>query len=401
MRRRQPVKSAESITTRTGMRRIGAVVAIALAASAAGGATAQAGTDSWTPLAQPPQMVPSVTSISFGPGGVGYASGGERAFRTTDGGATWTVRSQSLGALTADPFDPQRVYAWRTHWPRERNGNPQLTRIGISTDGGTSFTEIDPHLPFTVEGDLEGRVDILPDPVHPGLLYMSIQQSSSCAFLRSSDHAATWTVLTTPWRTCRLAVDQAGQLYTGADGHGVMRSTDRGATWTSGSAGIPRKPNGDQPVGVTVVSAAHAGVAYTSAAKAVYRHHRQRRALVGDRRDVRPLLPAARRRPLARRCALGAQRVDAPDPQHERGSHLDRRRRRARRHVRAAPAGLRHVAYRSRAGRTADLLPVHRSPARSGSSAAPTTAPAGRRPSTGCSHPCRWAPWPSRPTTRA
>ena len=271
MRRRQTVKSAESITTRTGVRRIGAVVAIALAASAAGGATAQAGTDSWTPLAQPPQMVPSVTSISFGPGGVGYASGGERAFRTTDGGATWTVRSQSLGALTADPFDPQRVYAWRTHWPRERNGNPQLTRIGISTNGGTSFTEIDPHLPFTVEGDLEGRVDILPDPVHPGLLYMSIQQSSSCAFLRSSDHAATWTVLTTPWRTCRLAVDQAGQLYTGADGHGVMRSTDRGATWTSGSTGIPRKPNGDQPVGVTVVSAAHAGVAYTSAAKAIYR----------------------------------------------------------------------------------------------------------------------------------
>ena len=58
MRRRQTVKSAESITTRTGVRRIGAVVAIALAASAAGGATAQAGTDSWTPLAQPPQMVP-------------------------------------------------------------------------------------------------------------------------------------------------------------------------------------------------------------------------------------------------------------------------------------------------------------------------------------------------------
>ena len=270
MRRRLTVKSAGSITTRTGVRRIGAVVAIALAGIASGGGAAQAGTDAWTPLAQPPQMVPSVSSISFGPGGVGYASGGERAFRTTDGGATWTVRSQSLGALTADPFDAQRVYAWRTHWPRERSGNPQLTRIGISTNGGTSFTEVDPHLPFTVEGDIEGRVDILPDPVHPGLLYMSIQQSSRCAFLRSSDHAATWTVLTTPWRTCRLAVDQAGQLYTGGDGHGVMRSTDRGATWTSGSTGIPRKPNGDQPVGVTVVSAAHAGVAYTSSAKAIY-----------------------------------------------------------------------------------------------------------------------------------
>ena len=271
MRRRLTVKSAGSITTRTGVRRIGAVVAIALAGIASGGGAAQAGTDAWTPLAQPPQMVPSVSSISFGPGGVGYASGGERGFRTTDGGATWTVGSQSLGALTADPFDAQRVYAWRTHWPRERGGNPQLTRIGISTNGGTSFTEVDPHLPFTVEGDIEGRVDILPDPVHPGLLYMSIQQSSRCAFLRSSDHAATWTVLTTPWRTCRLAVDQAGQLYTGGDGHGVMRSTDRGATWTSGSTGIPRNPNGDQPVGVTVVSAAHAGVAYTSSAKAIYR----------------------------------------------------------------------------------------------------------------------------------
>ena len=82
-------------TTRTGVRRIGAVVGIALAASAAGGATAQAGTDGWTPLAQPPQMVPAVTSISFGPGGVGYASGGERAFRTTDGGATWTVGARA------------------------------------------------------------------------------------------------------------------------------------------------------------------------------------------------------------------------------------------------------------------------------------------------------------------
>ena len=127
-----------------------------------------------------------------------WNGGGERgAYRTEDGGATWT-RTLDAGPDTGvtdlefAPGDPDTVFA--AAYQRRRHiwsflaGGPG-SGIHKSTDGGRSFRRVTKGLP---EGDL-GKIGLAVTPADPRLLYATVEaDEDSRGFYRSGDRGESW-----------------------------------------------------------------------------------------------------------------------------------------------------------------------------------------------------------------
>ncbi len=130
-----------------------------------------------------------------------WSAGGERgAYRSEDGGRTWTAtltidENTGVTDLEFAPGDPSTVYA--AAYQRRRSvagflaGGPK-SGIHKSTDGGKTWRRIATGLP---RGDI-GKIGLAVTPADPAIVYATIEASAEeRGFYRSTDRGESWSVV--------------------------------------------------------------------------------------------------------------------------------------------------------------------------------------------------------------
>jgi photosystem II stability/assembly factor-like uncharacterized protein len=162
--------------------------------------------------------------------------GGGYIFKSTDGGASWTHNSSTLGntitAVTVDPHDPNTVYAGAFY------------RAFKSTDGGTTWTDM--KVPLGPVSECAECLDIgivAVDPQDSNTVYAA----GAIGVAKSTDGGASWQAMNSglplapsDWSgVVALVIDpqNSNNLYVAAGGK-VFRSTKGAANWTDVSAGL-------------------------------------------------------------------------------------------------------------------------------------------------------------------
>jgi photosystem II stability/assembly factor-like uncharacterized protein len=160
-----------------------------------------------------------------------YARGGDKLWKSTDGGRNWTAlfsKNAALVPFTVDPTNPNVVITGRGFF------NDGIIR---TVDGGATF---DNQFFLSISA-----MKFSPD----GTVVYGANFASATQILRSVDKGATWTVMATNGlpvspgtqiyipEVYSLAADRsnANIVYAGfrhLDYQGVYRSTDGGANWT-------------------------------------------------------------------------------------------------------------------------------------------------------------------------
>ena len=192
--------------------------------------------------------------------GVVYASSDVAGvFRSTDYGDHWEMRSVGLGnyevsSFAVDPFDSNTLYAGVGAF-----ASSQRAGIYVSHDAGLTWQ----HLPSTFTHAITFRRfrtinAIVPDPDHRGTILSGSRESG---IWRTTDGGASWTqVYAAPLTSAPLFVPYeddpadphpapvamvvfhplvSNRVYAALDGWGVIRSTNRGATWQAANSGLP------------------------------------------------------------------------------------------------------------------------------------------------------------------
>lgn len=159
-------------------------------------------------------------------------------YKTTDGGATWAPTGLTLQLTQGDASLIRKIIVHPT------NTN-QLVACGsnglfVSSNGGTTWTQKSDSLFW----------DLIQDPVNPNVLYaatgwVATKNIGSAGIYKSTDFGITWTLLNTgiPQRgqvqRIRLAVSPVDRNYlyaiavnTSSGLYGFYKSTNAGTSWT-------------------------------------------------------------------------------------------------------------------------------------------------------------------------
>ncbi len=166
-------------------------------------------------------------------------------YRSTDSGTTWELvyptSVMEITSIAVDPAVSSIVYATSVSFGPAPATLPSSGKLLKSFDGGSSWTPI----AIAPTGPVPYQVAV--DPSVSGLLYAVTSQG----LFRSADNGGHWILRLAPNatfdRVTRLALDPdfPATLYAGTDGAGpnaVLRSLDRGDTWSALATG---PPNGD------------------------------------------------------------------------------------------------------------------------------------------------------------
>jgi photosystem II stability/assembly factor-like uncharacterized protein len=165
-----------------------------------------------------------------------YFGSSEGLARSTDGGASWTVVNECLVSrfLTIDPRNPDWLYALRSF--HSSCGAPYNNcEVLRSSDAGATWACIAPsQLYLTVE-------ELVVDPVEPSRIY-AVRPLKDNIWV-SHNRGNTWSRLRLPrfigLRTLTVDPKDSRKLYVGTSSGLVYKSTDRGATWSESSSGLP------------------------------------------------------------------------------------------------------------------------------------------------------------------
>jgi photosystem II stability/assembly factor-like uncharacterized protein len=160
-----------------------------------------------------------------------YAAASGSVYKSRDGGGTWTgiagLTSTFVQTLALDPSTPATIYAGGT----DRSG--EGVRAFKSTDGGDTWTPSHDGL----SGSWVWRFVI--DRASPTTLYAG----TFSGVFKSTNAGQTWTAVSaglTDTFVQTLAIDpsRTGTLYAGTFAGGVFKSTDGGEAWKSTNRGM-------------------------------------------------------------------------------------------------------------------------------------------------------------------
>ena len=132
--------------------------------------------------------------------------------------------SECISAIAVSPSNDAYVYV-----------GTDAGRVLISSDGGTTFTDISQGLasaPIT---------KIAVDPTNPQKFYVTLLQFNGARIEATSDAGASWDNISSnlPLRPATaILLDPQGSIYVGLDG-GVYVSTDQGSSWSQLGTGLP------------------------------------------------------------------------------------------------------------------------------------------------------------------
>ncbi len=179
---------------------------------------------SWQRVNEPPNYYLYAVEVKKSTGEL-FGTAYDRIFKSTDGGANWTLfNSESI-------FDRRKMIVLP-------NGNAALVanqKIYVSTDGGVTFGT--PKYTFgSNESYYQYDQAFISTSNNVILLEVYDNTSQKEKLKRSVDNGATWTEVAAPGTNAsqiyRLTVDGAGNIYV-VNGDGPFKSSDNGTTWTS------------------------------------------------------------------------------------------------------------------------------------------------------------------------
>ena len=163
------------------------------------------------------------------------SSGTSGMWKTTDGGQTWNLYSEGWGMgspkdILIDPANSEEILV----------GGGPFVGVLKSTDGGQTWIRADNGLRFDHHGF---RVHQLAFDRQKGIYYLADEGGGAfCAVYRSTD-GMNWEETSTRFCPLSVVVDESnGDVYAGANGAGVWKSSDAGSTWVYISRGLNVNP---------------------------------------------------------------------------------------------------------------------------------------------------------------
>lgn len=195
--------------------------ALVLAATILAAGPSLAATSRWTYLGPYGGSIESVTVDPINPRVVYAILGAQGGFKSTNGGASWTLIRDNANSIAADPSQPNTVYLVSSE------------SVLKSSDGGSHWTAL------AGPGGIVLAVAV--DPVIPSRIYAG----TASGVWRSIDRGASWSPARVPLPNGQSSIVKAviparphGRVFA-LTYEGLYRSTDGGQSWASSEDGLP------------------------------------------------------------------------------------------------------------------------------------------------------------------
>jgi photosystem II stability/assembly factor-like uncharacterized protein len=200
---------------------------------------------SWAAVSSPKGLDAWGRSLAIDPqtSGTLYAAlSGDRVYKSTDAGASWSASSGEMkdyvtwsvlpGSLVIDPLNSATLYAAMHHG------------VYKSTDGGESWSAATAGLP----SGLENVRMLAVDPKNSATVYAACEGDFGGVY-KSTDGGITWRAINSglpPQNLTALSLavnPQSPDTLYAATNSGIFKSTDSGASWSAANSGLPSFPS--------------------------------------------------------------------------------------------------------------------------------------------------------------